>query len=133
MRNQSDQPTAGAAAGTWTATGWPGTMTSCGGAGFAKAAMSQTGRYLVCDSFGAGQPGCIIDMSTGSLVRTFPTWSSNGQGLTVGPGVPTSYGETAWICWYNFSGVYKMALQVDLEAVTAVAPASIGKIKAVYR
>jgi len=125
--------TAGTAAGTWNATGWPGSMTSCGGAGFAKAAVGQSGRYLVCDSFGANQPACIINMANGSLVRTFSTWRNNGQGLTVGAGYPTSYGETAWICWYNFGGVYKMALQVDIGGATAITPTSIGKVKAIYR
>jgi hypothetical protein len=123
----------GAPAGTWTASGWPASMWACGGVGFAKSALGKSGRYLVCTSYGSWEPGCIINLDNGSCVSTFATWRTNSQGLTVGPGAPSSYGETAWMCWYNFGGAYKMALQVDLEGIIAVTPASIGKIKAIYR
>jgi hypothetical protein len=123
----------GAKAGTWTATGYPSTMGFLGGVGFARSALGESGRYLVCVSYGSWEPGSIIDMADGSCVSTFTTWQQNGQGLTVGPGHPGSFGETAWMCWYNFGGAYKMALQVDVEALISVTPASVGKIKALYR
>jgi hypothetical protein len=124
---------AGAPAGTWTATGWPSSMWACGGVGFARSAAGQSGRYLVCTSFGSWEPGCVLNMADGSCVSTFATWRTNSQGLTVGPGAPRSYGDTAWICWYNFGGAFKMALQVDIGSTVSVAPASIGKVKAIYR
>ena len=124
---------AGAKAGTWTAGGYPLTMGFLGGVGYAKSALGESGRYLVCVSYGSHEPGCIIDMANGGCVSTFTTWLRNGQGLTVGPGYPASYGETAWMCWYDFGGAYKMALQVDLEALISVTPASVGRIKALYR
>jgi hypothetical protein len=124
---------AGTKAGTWTATGYPATMGFLGGVGFARSALGESGRYLVCVSYGSHEPGAIIDLGNGSCVSTFGTWQTNGQGLTVGPGYPGSYGETAWMCWYNFGGAYKMALQVDLEGLISVTPASLGRVKALYR
>lgn len=126
--------TTGSSAGTWTATGWPGTMGSMGGCGYATVANGAKGQYLIADSFGSAQPMCIINIATGSLIKTWSTWTSNGQGLTVGPGLPSSWGGTSWTTWYNFFGTYKVCLQIDIGATgSAVAPASVGKVKAIYR
>jgi len=125
--------TTGASAGTWTASGWPSSMSSMGGCGYATVADGAPGRFMVADAFTSNNPMCIINMATGSLVKTWSTWASNGQGVVVGPGLPSSWGQTAWATWYNFSGTYKMGLQIDIGGATAVAPASIGKVKAIYR
>ncbi|MEE8640157.1 MAG: hypothetical protein V3T41_07085 [bacterium] len=96
-------------------------------------ALAATDRYK-------GRPGdyVIVDSTParvytgdGSLVGTFPNGRDViGRGCVCGRGYPASWGTTYWRyegwseCW-----VY----QIDLGNTTAVAPASVGRIKALYR
>lgn len=90
------------------------------------------GAYLV--SYGGGS-GLYHHVYTdaGSLVGSF--WLghfSMAFAGVCGPGYPSSYGITYWcISWGSGGGVW--CFQIDLGNATAVAPASVGKIKALFR
>ena len=67
---------------------------------------------------------------TGSMVTTF-TVPGSTLGCVCGPGYPST---SATAYWYNVSaGSSTYAYQIDLGNATAVAPASVGRIKALYR
>ncbi len=123
----------GSLAGTWVAAGWPAGMMSQGIA-FAHNVNAASGRYLVA----APRPSfnyCVIDMDTGSLVATWPKTFPSYFGAVYGDGSSPSFGATLWECSYFESTEVTWIYQTDLNArgATNVLPASIGKIKAIYR
>ncbi len=121
--------TSGSSAGTWTATGWPSSMGSCGGVAYVSKFMGGSGGYFVACSWTSGQPSAGFTKA-GSLVRSFslPTANSNG---TVGGPSTGSYGEVYWVNRYTGSAL--VAMEVDLGNMTSVAPTSLGKVKSLFR
>jgi hypothetical protein len=122
----------GSFAGAWLAPGWPGNMTMTGGIAFAHRARGRAGDYLVCSGGGNYQPTAVLNLANGSLVGTF----GNPQAIYVGASYgdssqPATYGAAYWVCYGLGAGVS----EIDIGATggNAVAPASIGRIKAVYR
>lgn len=89
------------------------------------------GEYLI--TFGGSI--CGVYEPTGSLVATFRQEAAYSlYGGAAGPGYPSIYGTTLWVLaklGYQNNVVY----QIDLgnEKIPAVAPASLGKVKALYR
>ncbi|MEE9457744.1 MAG: hypothetical protein V3W11_11410 [bacterium] len=89
------------------------------------------GEYLIT----YGGLTCAVYEPAGSLVATFNQEAAYSlYGGTAGPGYPTSYGTTLWalaIKGYQNNVVY----QIDLgnEVIPTVAPASLGKVKALFR
>lgn len=67
---------------------------------------------------------------SGSRVTSF-VLPAVTYGCVCGPGAPSSRGTTYW-CNLRM-GVERFAYQIDLGNATAVAPASVGRIKALYR
>ncbi|NIT36330.1 MAG: hypothetical protein GTN49_07495 [candidate division Zixibacteria bacterium] len=67
---------------------------------------------------------------TGSFVRSF-VMPAVTYGCVCGPGAPSARGTTYW-CNLRM-GVERFAYQIDLGNATAVAPASVGRIKALFR
>ncbi len=89
------------------------------------------GEYLI--TFG-GYGTCGVYEPTGSLVATFNQEAGWIYGGTAGPGYPALYGTTLWALamqGYRDNVVY----QIDLgnEIIPTVAPASLGKVKALFR
>jgi hypothetical protein len=120
----------GSAAGAWTASGWPAAMTGISGCGYSSYACGAGGRYLVATAQLSSEPSCIIDINTGSLLAT---WALNYiEGAVCGPAHPRSYGESYWVIKIIVDSFY--AVQVDINGRhVGVVPASVGKIKALYR
>lgn len=124
---------AGSLIGSWEAVGWPSTMYTNAASAFSRSALQRRGRFLIASTATVGQPSCIIDMDTGSLLATWYMGDhSRAYGSVVGDAYPASFGAAYWVIWAN-GGIW--ALQVDIEGRGAanVLPASVGKIKAIYR
>ncbi|MGD8718103.1 MAG: hypothetical protein PVH29_04695 [Candidatus Zixiibacteriota bacterium] len=86
----------------------------------------RAGNYVIVN----GNPADVYT-GAGSLVGTFP--SSVSQGCVCGPGYPASWGTTFWNYGRVSADTY-MIYQIDLgNGLTAVEPASLGKVKALYR
>jgi hypothetical protein len=120
----------GGAAGTWTAAGWPAAITSLGGCGYSPYACDAEGDYLVASSNDSREPSCIIDLATGSLVAT---WAFGYcEGAVCGAAYPGTYGDTYWVLKLRGSSFYAFQIDIDGRHI-GVAPASVGKIKALYR
>lgn len=129
----------GVFAGLWVATGWPSRVAGTGGAAFSNIANCAQGNYLIASAYDwfTGCPSCIIDVDTGSLVATwdlpaFYPFAVRASGAVCGPAYPSSYGVVYWVGCFTLDGT--MMLQVDVDGrCPAVTPASVGKIKAIYR
>jgi hypothetical protein len=126
--------TGGAAAGSWTCAGWPGAMTTIGGAAFANRGNNGAGPYFVACSFSTGQPMCMTTYPAGSLVRTWNMPNFNGNGLCYGDSsAPASYGAAVWANWYTAGGMWAHEIDVDARGASTVRPASLGIVKSLYR
>jgi hypothetical protein len=124
----------GAAGGAWTCTGWPDEMTYCGGAAYAERGHNGEGPYVVACSWLAGEPMCMATLLTGSLVRTWAVPAGNGNGLAYGKSSrPAVYGDAVWSAWFTGSALYAFEFDVAARTKPAVAPSSIGNVKALYR
>jgi hypothetical protein len=113
---------AGSNAGSWKPSGWPSAMTSTGGLAYAAAANGLPGTYLVASA-------------NGSLVATFREPFVACYGAVVGDSSrPATYGAAYWIC-ESVSGGELYAVEIDIRGrnETSVLPASLGKVKAIYR
>jgi len=89
------------------------------------------GEYLI--TFGGLV--CAVYEPGGSLVATFNHGAGHSlYGGTAGPGYPVYYGTTLWALAKK-SSVDNVVFQIDLgnEIIPAVAPASLGKVKALFR
>jgi hypothetical protein len=124
----------GAAAGTWSCAGWPDGMTYCGGAAHADYGNNAPGPYFVATSWLGGEPMCMTTFPGGSLVRTWTPPLENANGLAYGKSSrPATYGDAVWAAWFTGSSLYAFEFDVAARTKPAVAPASIGKIKSLYR
>lgn len=121
----------GGSAGTWTASGYP--FSYCRGIGYTNIANSATGSYMVAGEAATTDRHAIINIANGSLVRS---WSSGRGGVTngadCGTGAPTSHGTTYWVNCYVGGSLYAFQWDIDGSA-SSVEPASLGKVKALYR
>jgi hypothetical protein len=89
------------------------------------------GEYLITDY---GLPCGVYDPG-GSLVATFRHETGCGvRGGTAGPGYPASWGTTLWIVEASGSRE-RTVFQIDLGNGTpsTITPASLGKVKALFR
>jgi hypothetical protein len=125
----------GAAAGQWICAGWPSAMTTCGGATIANAGNNTTGSpYFVACSWSIGQPMCMTTYPAGSLVRTWAMPDANGNGLCYGDSSsPSAYGAAVWADWYTGSALYAYEIDIGARGGSNVKPASLGKLKSLYR
>ncbi|HUU57512.1 MAG TPA: hypothetical protein VMW93_09230, partial [bacterium] len=73
---------------------------------------------------------------SGSHLRSFRLWSSSENFAALcGPGYPAACGDTYWCLQVHEPGAYQMEriFQISLGNGVAVAPASVGRIKTLYR
>jgi hypothetical protein len=126
---------AGSNVGSWKPSGWPSAMTSTGALGYAAFANGLPGSYLVASARYANQPSCIIDMADGSLVATFTEpFIARAGGVVGDSSRPGTYGAAYWICKNATGGdMYAVEIDIDGRNETSILPASLGKVKAIYR
>jgi hypothetical protein len=118
--------------GTWTCAGWPASMTYCRGAEYARRGNYGSGPYFVAGAGSPSRPYCMTTFPGGSLVATWSLPSPYLLHLSYGdssnPGV---YGAAIWA---TTSSPYDVReIDIDARGASAVMPASIGKVKAIYR
>jgi hypothetical protein len=129
--------TAGASAGTWTATG-SSSITWCGGIDWTQYLNTATNGgsgYMVVYSQNPTSAANVVTYPGGSLVAWWDHAGTNGNttGCFVGPPSNAAYGET---CWANIrvGNNQYWCYEVDLgNGASALTPASVGRIKAIYR
>ena len=126
----------GASAGTWTPAGWPSTTYYLAGIAFSRYACNTEGRYLAAGLayMGTDNRHYLINMDTGSLITSWSLPLSVGAGVVCGHSTqPSVYGLAYWVQLEDY--LYDWAYEVDIDArgATNVLPASVGKIKAIYR
>jgi hypothetical protein len=120
----------GVSSGTWTCAAWPASMAECRGAEYAQRGNNGSGPYFVAGG-GTSYRYCMTTFRGGSLVRT---WTYSGTYLThVSYGDssnPSTYGAAIWATTRSYA-----VWQIDIDARNAstVMPASLGKVKAIYR
>ena len=91
---------------------------------------NRAGEYVVVGPWSSGMPAYVYT-GGGSLLRSFVVVGTT-NGCVAGAGAPRTYGTTYWCNQYIGSGLY--AYQIDLgNTNAALAPASVGEIKALYR
>ncbi|MGD8719576.1 MAG: hypothetical protein PVH29_12250 [Candidatus Zixiibacteriota bacterium] len=74
-------------------------------------------------------------MDTGSVVATWLKSFHNWGSAVCGDAAPSSYGASLWGLSYDWDTDVFTVYQTDIDArgATNVVPASVGKIKAIYR
>ncbi len=121
----------GANAGTWTCAGWPAAMNYCSGAEYAARGNYGAGPYFVASSGETG-PCCITTFPGGSLVSTWKVPRGGVRHLAYGgSSLPATYGAAIWAILYD--PYYVLEFDIHARGASAVLPASVGKIKAIYR
>ena len=126
---------AGALVGTWAVAGWPPGV-SAGEVAFSRTFNSAAGRYLIA---GGASAGYIFNMKGGYLLGSWrnPSALRWDRGAVCGNAYPSSYGSAFW-CHASGRPVGRIeswAYQIDIDArgASSVLPASLGKVKAIYR
>jgi hypothetical protein len=123
----------GVAAGSWTCAGWPAAMNYCGGAAYAQRGNHGEGPYFVASASYAGRPCCITTFPAGSLVSTWHApFGGSVWHLAYGDSSnPTTYGAAIWAIHLNLASV--LEFDIDARGASGLLPASLGKVKAIYR
>ncbi len=122
----------GANAGTWNCVGWPATMLECHGAEYARRGNYGEGPYFVASPGQGSKPCCITTFPAGSLVSTWTVTNGQVWHLAYGDSSkPSTYGAAIW--GIQYSPYYIIEFDIDARGASAVMPASLGKVKAIYR
>lgn len=126
----------GSLAGTWAPAAWPSYPYYLGGIAISRYACRTEGRYLIAYKayMGTVNRNFLFNMDTGSCVASWSLPLSVEKGAICGPSLqPAVYGEVHWVQLED--DIFEWAYEVDIEGNVAanVLPASIGKIKAIYR
>ena len=122
----------GAYSGAWTCAGWPANMTYCYGAEYAQRGNKGSGPYFVAGSGSPSRPYCMTTYPGGSLVATWYLPSPYLLHLSYGDSSnPVVYGAAIWATTDSPYNVYE--IDIDASNASTVVPASIGKVKAIYR
>jgi hypothetical protein len=125
----------GGYAGTWLSAAWPSGLTMCGGISLSHRAVDRGGRFLTVGAFKAGEPCAILDLSTGKIAAQWRNPEMEYYAACYGDSSkPRKFGAAMW-----FGGerpndsVWVYEVDIEARGGRAVLPASVGKIKAVYR
>ena len=107
-------------------------MPYCGGATYAQHGNESEGPYFVASPETSGRPCCITTFPGGSLVRTWTIPSGRVSHLAYGDSSqPSTYGAAIWAILNNPWMVIEF--DIDARGASSVVPASVGKVKAIYR
>jgi hypothetical protein len=121
----------GVSSGTWTCAGWPAAMAECRGAEYAQRGNNGSGPYFVAGG-GTSRRYCMTTFPGGSLVATWTLPSPYITHVSYGDSSnPTVYGAAIWATTWDPYDVWE--IDIDARNASAVLPASIGKVKAIYR
>ncbi len=124
----------GASAGSVSYNGWPAAMTSTGAVAYSRWANGRSGSYLIASSRSQAEPSCILNISgSGSLVATFTMPPIAAAGGCCGPASVSSFGTTYWVNWGTSSDIVFYEVDIVGRNTTTLMPASLGKVKAIYR
>jgi hypothetical protein len=102
---------------------------SIGGIAATRTFEGRSGEYVVVAVWAYDSDVGMVYTATGSTVATFSI-PGTVHGCVCGPGYPASFGTTFW-CNSDAGG--RRAYQLDLGNGTAVAPVSLGRIRALFR
>ncbi|HUV87473.1 MAG TPA: hypothetical protein VMX79_10215 [bacterium] len=100
-----------------------------GGIAATRTFEGRSGEYVVVAVWAYDSDVGMVYTATGSTVATFSIPGTT-HGCVCGPGYPASFGTTFW-CNSDVGG--RRAYQLDLGNGTAVAPVSLGRIRALFR
>ena len=125
----------GSFGGTWFTTHWPASMTSTVAAAFAHRALGKSGDYLVATS--EGTTSCVLDLRSGSCLGSWDVAAICGGSDYGDSSKAGTYGAAYWVNLSRGGGTEteQWVYEFDIGAAVnpAVVPASVGKIKAIYR
>ena len=102
-----------------------------GGIAATGAFNGQSGEYVIVAVWAYDSDVGMVYTGAGSAVATF-TIPGTTYGCVCGPGYPPSFGTTFW-CNSEVGAGRRYAYQLDLGNGTAVAPVSLGRIRALFR
>lgn len=125
---------AGAQAGRWTVAGWPAGL-SAGASTFSRCFNNASGRYLFMVS-GRDDLHYVFNMNDGSLLASWGAVTEYCYGQSYGDAYPRSYGGALWYhgyIWQENDAHWAYQIDVDARGAALVLPASLGKVKAIYR
>jgi hypothetical protein len=124
----------GSYAGYWTCAGWPGAMRYCSGAAYAQHGNKSEGPYFVASSGESGRPCCMTTFPGGSLVSTWIVPTMSIWHLSYGDSSnPGTYGAAIWAIHTSPTTHAVLEIDIDARGASSVVPASLGKVKAIYR
>ncbi len=123
----------GVYAGSWNCAGWPAAMNYCGGAAYAHRGNRGEGPYFVASASYSRRPCCITTFPAGSLVSTWHTpFTGSVWHLAYGDSSkPVTYGAAIWAIHLLTDLV--LEFDIDARGASRLLPASLGKVKAIYR
>jgi hypothetical protein len=102
-----------------------------GGIAATRTFKGQSGEYVVVAVWAYDSDVGMVYTGAGSAVATF-TIPGTTHGCVCGHGYPASCGTTFW-CNSEVGAGRRWAYQLDLGNGTAVAPTSLGRVKALFR
>jgi hypothetical protein len=122
----------GNSAGYWNCAGWPSSMTYCYGATYAQYGNNAKGPYFVASAGATTRPYCMTTFPGGALVATWTLPNQYLSHLSYGDSSnPSLYGAAIWGVASSPYDVWE--IDIDARNASAVLPASVGKIRAIYR
>jgi hypothetical protein len=120
---------AGSYVGTWAVPGWPASIPYAGGIGYLSRFANSPGSYFVVTGKESGA-GAIMTLPGGSFVATFTAAVPNSHGAHAGRSSdPDNHGAVLWVN----DGDYIYELDMGNGPGNAVEPASVGRVKALFR
>ncbi len=125
----------GAYAGTWSSTEWPPGLTVCLATTFAHRAQKVPGRFLIAAAYYRDEPCCIINMWGGKVTAKWSNPAMTYYCACYGDSSrPAQYGAALWLGGERRDeSLWVYEVDIDARDAAAVAPTSVGKIKAIYR
>jgi hypothetical protein len=102
-----------------------------GGIAATRTFKGESGEYVVVAVWAYDWDVGMVYTGAGSAVATF-NMPGTTYGCVCGPGYPASWGTTFW-CNSEIGAGRRWAYQLDLGNGTAVAPTSLGRVKALFR
>lgn len=126
---------AGSLARSWRPAGWPSGLTVPNALAYASFAVNREGHYLLASSAMYSQPNVIIDIPSGSLVASWimPVYNGAAGAVCGASSKPGTYRAAYWVNWNSRNTWYAFEFDIGAAVNPAVVPASVGKVKAIYR
>jgi len=105
-----------------------------GGAGYSRRVAGAAGSYIIVDLWSRAVTFALTHPAGSFVTAWHSPADAAGFGSSCGPGAPGSYGPTFWAIYERPNERNGWLYQIDIGgAIPAVEPASLGKIKTIYR